>query len=457
MSTVQSKSAHSHPFVEKPNRTILVLSIPLLFSLIAEPLTGLVDTAFVASLGAEALAALGVGTAALSSIFWIFNFLGIGTQTEIAQALGRGQPQRAQQFAGLALLLSAGLGLLMIGIGWFLTPALAAALGADGAVQLSAVDYMQVRLFGAPAVLVLLASFGVLRGLQDMRTPLWIAVSLNAVNIVLDSLFILGAGPLPALGIAGAALASVIAQWFGALWAAAVVIRRMGWPQQIELAETRQLLKVGGDLFIRTGLLNFYLLLTTRAATQIGVESGAAHQAIRQVWLFMALALDALALTAQSLVGFFLGSDWVAQARRVAKISCAWGLGLGVLLALGMFLGQGVVVRWLVPETAVSVFISAWFLAAVVQPVNALAFVTDGVHWGTGDFRYLRNGMLAATFTSALLLWLVGVSGSQSLALIWLVTAVWIILRAAFGMLRIWPGIGRAPLTIGRSPLAVNT
>lgn len=428
-----------------PHRTLLGLSVPVLFSLVAEPLTGLVDTAFVAQLGSVALAALGVGTAALSSIFWIFNFLGIGTQTAVAQAEGRGALNQAMRVNGLALLLSVAFGLAMILIGWPAAPLIASLLGASGSVQDQAVLYMQIRLFGTPAILATLAAFGALRGLQDMRTPLWIAVCINALNIALDALLIPGWGAVPALGIAGAAGASVVAQWLGAAWAVTAVIRRLGWPRQLRFSEARQLLRVGGDLFIRTGLLTLFLLLTTRVATRIGADSGAAHQAIRQVWTFTALGLDALALTAQSLVGYFIGSEWVAQARHVARVGCQWGLVLGMLLGLGMWLGQDAVIGLLVPAAAVSVFIPAWIASAVVQPINALAFVTDGLHWGTGDFRYLRNVVFIASGVGAFGLLLIDESAPHALTWAWVVTGVWTSLRALGGVLRIWPGIGQSP------------
>ncbi len=446
--TIQtSVSPQEHPFVKKPHRTLLALAVPVLFSLIAEPLTGLIDTAFVARLGAESLAALGVGTAALSSVFWIFNFLGIGTQTEVAQAIGQQKRERATQFAGLALSLSAVLGVVMILVGWLAASWLATMLGATAVVHRAAVEYMQIRLFGAPAVLALLTAFGALRGMQDMRTPLWIAVSINVLNIALDALLIVGFGAIPALGIAGAAWASVIAQWLGAIWAVAAVVGHLGWSRQLPVGEIGRLLKVGGDLFIRTGLLTLFLLLTTRAATQSGAVAGAAHQAIRQVWIFTALGLDALAITAQSLVGFFMGTKWIAQARRVAQVACVWAVGLGAVLGLGMWLGQGVVITFLVPVTAVSIFSFPWLMAAIVQPINALAFVTDGIHWGTADFRYLRNGMFLATLIGAIGIWFIDTNSPQALIWIWTVTAVWIIIRAVIGVIRIWPGVGDSPLS----------
>lgn len=435
-----------HPFVTRPNRTLLGLAVPVFFSLIAEPLTGLVDTAFVARLGAAPLAALGVGTAALSSIFWIFNFLAIGTQTNVAQALGQDNEARATRVTSLALLLSVAAGLLLIILGWLLATPVAALLGAQGVMQEQAAQYMRVRLFGAPGMLALLTAFGALRGLQDMRSPLWIAFAINALNITLDALIILGPGPFPAWGIAGAAGASALAQTLGAIWAVAIVLRTMGWSAELRLGEARQLLQIGGDLFVRTGLLTLFLLLATRVATQAGAESGAAHQAIRQFWTFTALGLDALAITAQSLVGYFTGGGWRAEARRVALYSCAWGLALGILLGAGMWLGRQPIAALLVPPAAAAVFFAPWLIASLVQPVNSLAFVTDGIHWGTGDFAYLRNAVLAATLAGGLGLWLVDPASPQALLWVWAATVVWILIRAALGVLRIWPGIGGAPL-----------
>ena len=438
----------THPFTKAPHRTVLALSVPVFFSLIAEPLTGLVDTAFVAQLGVVPLAALGVGTAALSSVLWVFNFLGIGTQTEVAQAAGRNNLERAGRITGLALLLSAGAGLILLIVGYGLAPPVARLLGATAELEIDAVLYMRIRLWGAPAVLLFLAAAGALRGLQDMHTPLWIAIGVNAINIGLDALLIFGFGPIPALGIAGAALASVLAQWIGALWATAVIVRRLGWPQQLKWGEAWQLIQIGGDLFVRTGMLMLFMLLTTRIATLISAESGAAHQAIRQVWLFTALGLDALAITAQSLVGYFVGAQQMGAAKRVAWVTSLWGFVLGVLLGLGMWLGEGWAIRLLIPAAAVALFQPAWIVAVLVQPINALAFVTDGIHWGTRDFRFLRNVMMIASITAGGALLLLDESQAGALTWVWIITGGWITMRAALGLLRVWPGIGRAPLQL---------
>lgn len=417
----------------------------MLLSLVAEPLTGLADTAFVARLGAEPLAALGVGTIVLSSVFWIWNFLGIGTQTEVAQAEGAGDAARSREVCGLALGLAASIGLAMIVVGFPLIGPVAAAMGAGGAVHAGAATYLRWRLVGAPAVILTTVGFGALRGLQEMRVPLAIAVVVNLLNVGLDALLIFGFGPLPPLGIAGAAAATTASQWAGAIATLVMVRRRLPWPASLRWADAGRLLVVGRDLFIRTGLLTTFLLLQTRAATRGGAEAGAAHQAIRQVWVFTALLLDAWAATAQSLVGYFMGAARMAVARRVAAVACGWSLATGSLLAAAMILLARPVATLFVPPAAHGVFHLAWAIAAVTQPLSALSFATDGIHWGTRDYGYLRNAMLVATAAGAGGLALVAGHADQPLTAIWVVTGVWIAIRAVLGVARIWPALGASP------------
>ena len=184
--------------------------------------------------------------------------------------------------------MSIAIGVLLMALGLMAVPYVSTLMGAEGTVHDYSSQYIRVRLFGAPAILVSLAAFGVLRGLQDMRTPFWVAVSINILNIILDPLLIFGYGPFPQLGIFGAGLASSISQWIGAVWALVVVLRRLGIPGHIRMEDMTKLFQVGRDLFIRTGLLTAFFIFTTRAATRIGADAGAANQAIRQVWMFTA-------------------------------------------------------------------------------------------------------------------------------------------------------------------------
>lgn len=438
-------TARNNSFLLRPNRTILFLSLPILFSLIAEPVTGLIDTGFVAQLGKVPLAALGVGIGVLSSIFWIFGFLGIATQTEVAQAFGRGDIEGAVKAVSLALILGLILSLLL---SVALLPGakfVSRMLGGEGEILTLATDYIQLRLVGAPAVIVTIVGFGALRGIQDMKTPLWIALAINITNILLDTVLIFGWSFIPALGVGGAALASSLSQWLGAAWMIVVVRRRLGLTLAVKLREGIGFLRVGRDLFIRTGSLTLFMLVATRVATQMGAEAGAAHQVIRQVWFFTALVLEAFATTAQSLIGYFFGSGHMREAKRVAFVTTVWSLGTGIVLAIVMLLSTPFVTRILVPTDTISVFVGAWIVSALSQPLNALAFITDGIHWGTSDYGFLRNAMLMATVCGLIGLQQIAAGASANFTGVWIVTVAWIGIRALWGILRVFPGFGNSP------------
>ncbi|BCS86987.1 MATE family efflux transporter [Pseudodesulfovibrio sediminis] len=448
MSDTHTSSSARHSYIDKPNRTLITLTIPVLFSLVAEPLTGLADTAFVARMpGSEPVAALGIGTVAFSSMFWAFTFLGIGTQTAVAQDSGGGDRSHSVKVLSVACLLAAVIGLmLMLGAMWFLEP-IAGIFGAMGQVNDLACDYMTYRLMGAPAVLISLACFGGLRGVQDMRTPLYVAVGINLINLPLDWLLIFGIGPIAPMGVAGAAIASTVSQWIGAIWCLLAVKSSIGLTWDMKGAGVSKLMKVGGDLFVRTGAVLIYLALCTRVANRFGADEGAAFQAIRQFFTFSALFLDAFAITGQSLVGFFLGSNDRFQAKRVAKSVCLWSFGTGVAMCVLMLLGQEGVAWLLVPPAAYGVFAPGWIVVALTQPIGSLSFATDGIHWGAGDFRYLRNSMIIAVAVSCVcILAIKAIHPDHVLVYIWLTTALWTFIRAGFGFVRIWPGIGKAPL-----------
>ncbi len=443
----------SDSFKSNPHGTLLALAVPVLGSLIAEPLTGLVDTGFVAKLGSEPLAALGVGTLLMSTLFWVFGFLGIATQTEIGALWGRRRRDgdavaEAARWSAAVILLAAGIGAGVMLIGWPSIPGGVRAMGAEGRVADLAVEYTRIRLFGAPAVLITFAAFGALRGIQQMRAPLRVAVAVNALNIVLDYFLIFGVGPLNPMGVGGAALASSISQWIGALWAAGAAWRALGRPKAMDWSRAPRLFSDGWDLFLRAALLNAFLVLTTRTATRIGAEAGAVHQVIRSVWTFTALFLDAFALAGQSLVAYFMGSGDIAAARRAAKVVCLWSFGAGAALGLGMFLAQPAMERVYVPVEALALFAVPWRICALSQPLNGLSFGTDGIHWGAGDFRYLRNAVFAAGAVGAAALMLVDIESPQALNRTWLAAAAWIGVRAALGILRVWPGVGAAPLQL---------
>ena len=440
---------------------MIALGLPILGSLLAEPLTGLVDTAFVARLGAEPLAALGVGTMVLSAIFWALSFLGVATQTLVAGLMatsvrhhgGNGAASR-MCFVAVLVALVAGTAIAAVGVPFAVQ--VAGAMGASGVVQDLSVDYLRWRLAGAPAMLVAFAALGALRGVHDMVTPLRVAVGLNALNLILDPILIFGWGVVPAMGVVGAALASTASQWAGALWAVWAAFSRLGRPDGFDWNHAKSLLSAGTNLVARAVSLNVFLLLGTRKATLIGASAGAVHQVVRSVWFFDALFLDSFAILAQSLVAHFLGRSELSNARRVARVALRWSFGCGVALAVIMLLAAPVVRRIWIPAEAVGLFASPWTIAALSQPISGITFGSDGVHFGSGDFRFLRNVVLTALVAGgALVIW-ADPARPWALDAVWWAFAVWTSIRAAAGVLRIWPGSRTAPLGAVGEPRGVG-
>jgi MATE family multidrug resistance protein len=163
------------------------------------------------------------------------------------------------------------------------------------------------------------------------------------------------------------------------------------------------------------------------------------------MYVFTSLALDAFASTVQSLVGYFIGRGSITWARRVVRSGALWSLGTGAALGLAMWLGKDAVIDLLVPAASVAVFLPAWGVSALAQPLGGLAFLTDGAHWGIGDYKFLRNAMIAATVAGMAGIWLVESRHWGSFLWIWIVTGIWVTVRAALGILRVWPGIGGGP------------
>ncbi|MGB1251364.1 MAG: MATE family efflux transporter [Candidatus Promineifilaceae bacterium] len=447
-----SKNSAETDFVRNPHRTILSLSIPVLFAMIAEPLTGLADTFFVKELGESAQAALGIGTVALSSSFWVFSFLGVGTQTEVAQAIGKNDSQRTRQIVSISLALAVAISLIVIVLMNVFAPSIARALGATDVSIVEAVAYVRARMIGAPAVLMMMVIMGALRGKQQMQTTLYLAVGINIMNVLLDRPLIFGWGVIPAFGVAGAGVASSMSQWLGVIAGLFVIRRQVGFSRDIRWRDARKLLVVGSDLFVRTGTLSLYLMFATRIANQAGEAAGAAHQAIRQISFFAALFLDAFAVTAQSLIGYFVGAgDW-KTAKDVARVCIGWAIGTGVALSAVFLASQTWVAHAFVTPSAHPEFYSAWGIATIGLGVSAIAFLTDGVHWGTGDYRFLRNVMLISSVIAGSMLLLINRTALADNALfwIWAFTMLWSTVRAILGLLRVWPGIWNSPFVTNK-------
>jgi putative MATE family efflux protein len=378
------------------DREIGALAFPALGALAADPLVSMVDTAFVGRLGTIPLGALGVNAALFTLAFVVFNFVAYGTTPRVARAMGRGDAEGAGQVAVQALVLAAVAGVgamivLLAGADLLLTM-----MGATGELRDPARAYLRIRALAGPAVLVIMAGHGIFRGFQDTRTPMIVTLGLNVVNLVLDPILIFGLG----WGIEGAAWATVVAQWVGALWFLALLAgpRRALLGTSLRLprpAELLPFLRVGGELVLRTFALIGTLTVAAAVATRLGPAQVAGHQVAIQLWLLLALVVDAVAVAAQALVARYRGEGDPGVLRQVTNRLLAWGAATGVVLAL-LFLGLA---PWLPriftddPDTLTQVGRIMLFVVWM-QPLNALVFVWDGIYMGLEAFRFLAAQML---------------------------------------------------------------
>ncbi len=400
---------------------ILALALPALGALAADPLVSLVDTAFVGRLGATPLAALGVNTSLFSLVFVVFNFLAYGTTPMVGRALGRGDRREAGRVVVQALTLAVVAGVLSLSFLQLAAVPLLHAMGARGALLGPALTYLRIRALAGPALLVIEAGNGAFRGFLDTRTPLAITVGLNLVNLVLDPLFIFAFG----WGLTGAAVATLLAQWLGAGGFLLALTSRRGsglrlLPARVPRpAELLPFLRIGGQMLLRTGSLVGSQALATAVAARIGVSQVAAHQVAAQLWTFLALTVDALAVAGQGLVATYRGEERAADARTVADRLLLLGLGVGVVLAAGFWLLEPWLPRLFTSDPGVLTRVRAIYpFVAWMQPLNAVVFVWDGIFMGAEAFGFLAGAMLLSAGAAATVLLLVVPLG-------WGLTGVW--------------------------------
>jgi MATE family, multidrug efflux pump len=364
------------------HRAILRLAIPALGTLAIDPLLTLVDTAFVARLGIDELAALGVVTALFGFIFFGFNFLAYATTPLVAQALGKNDKELARRWVGDALILAVGLGVVAFVVVEALAPWLVHLMGATETVAIPAISYLRIRAIAAPAVLLVTAGHGAFRGHQDTRTPLKVALGVNGINLVLDPILMFGFG----WGIEGAAIATVIAQMIGAIWFVGLLAARhmTERPESLKRAIPTILDLAGKGLIVslRTAFLLFGLTFAAATATRLGPEQIAAHQVVMQVWLLAAMISDAFAIAAQAMVGEAAGTGSRQSLDSLDRRLVAWGAITGVILLLLMMLASRGVGLLVDDAATAELTRSAVVIAGWMMPVASLVFVADGIFFG---------------------------------------------------------------------------
>jgi putative MATE family efflux protein len=375
-------------------KQIARLALPALVILAAEPIYVLIDTAVVGHLGSTPLAALSVGGGVLSLIAWLGTVLAYGTTGRSARQFGAGNRAAAVREGVQASWLALAAGVFTAVVAQFGAGPLAHLLagGADPAVAEGAAQWMRVAALGAPGLMLATAGNGWLRGIQDTRRPLSYVVGAFALSAILCPIFVYPLG----LGLVGSAAANVVAQTVaGLMFVRALVAERVDLRPHPRLMG--QQLVVARDLILRGLAFQACFLSATAVVARFGTTALAAHQIALQLWLFCALALDAVAIAAQSLVGAELGAGRSTTARdlgrRIAVIGGVCGAALGVVILAGAL----VIPSWFTKDPAVhaqAMIAWPWFVA--MQPLGGIVFALDGVLIGAGDVRYMRNLTLVA-------------------------------------------------------------
>ncbi len=412
------------------DREILRLALPALGALMAEPLYVMADTAVVGRIGTVSLAGLAVASAALMVGYNVCIFLAYGSTAAVARLTGAGRRADAAHQAVQGLWLALILGVVMAVAGTLVATPLLRMLGAGGPVLAEATTYFRISLLGAPGMLLMLAGVGYLRGTKDTLRPLWVGVGTAVVNLAIELVLIYGFG----FGIGASAAATVVAQWLGAACYLAWIGVEAGH-HRVDLRPDRRaiarLVVVGADLLVRTLSLVGTFTLATAVAARTGTADLAAHQVAFQAWFLLAMAMDALAIAAQAMVGNLLGADRADEARLVGNRVIAWsiglGTGLGVLLAgslaAGSAAGGDAIPGLFSTDPAVVALVGFLLLhVAAMAPLSGLAFALDGILIGAGDQRFLARamGVSFAVFVAAALL------GRQAgLGIGWLWAAIW--------------------------------
>lgn len=404
------------------DRQILRLALPALGALVAQPLFLLIDAAVVGTLGTDVLAGLGAATTVFATAIGLCVFLAYATTASVARLLGAGDRSGAlsQGIDGMAL--GMGLGVpLGIAVAVFAEP-LARALGTSDDVTPYAVSYLRVIALAFPAVLGVLAGVGVLRGLQDTRATLYVTLAQVAANLALCLLFVLVLG----WGIAGSAWATGIAELIGlAAYVGIILARARAERSRLRPSGTGVLRSArdGVPLFIRTLALRIVFVLAAAVAARLGDEELAAYHVTATVFFALALALDALAIAGQALLGKSLGAGDVALSRATTRRLLWWSVWLGLLLALLVVGLRSWMPEWFSDDpTVLTLMAGALLVVALLQPLAGVVFALDGVLIGAGDTRWLA--------------W------AQSAMLLAFLPAAWLVLDRDLGLVGLWWALG---------------
>ena len=410
------------PVAPATGRRIAGLAFPALGVLAAEPIYLLFDLAVVGRLGAISLAGLAIGGLILSTLSSQMTFLSYGTTARSARFFGAGDREAAVGEGVQATWLAVGLGTLIVVAVQATAVPLVSALSAGGGIADAALPWVRIAIFGVPAILISAAGNGWMRGVQDTARPLRYVVTGFAVSAVLCPLLVYGWLGMPRLELVGSAVANLIGQWLAALmFCRALLVERV--PLRIQPTVLRAQVVMGRDLLLRTLAFQACFVSAGAVAARFGAAAVAAHQVVLQLWSFLALVLDSLAIAAQSLVGAALGAGDLVHAKSVAWRVTIFSAVASAVLAGVFAVGASVFPSVFTDDRSVldAIGVPWWFMVAQL-PVAGIVFALDGVLLGAGDAKFMRNATLVS-------------------ALVGFLPLIWLSLIFGWGLLGIWSGL----------------
>lgn len=440
--------------VHSLDRRIARLAIPALGSIAAEPLYNLADTAIVGHLGRQPLDSLAIAASALAIVAWVSIFLSTATTSAVARLTAAGDATAAGRSVGAAYAVAAIWGVIIAAAVVIAAPWATALLGARGAVAAGAVGYLRASAAGLPFLYFSYAGNGHMIGMADTRTPLRIAVSANAANVLGESVLVFGLHA----GLPGSAWGTVMAQALAAAWYAFASWRRAELrPARPGRAEIGSLLADGHRLSVRTVALGVVPLATTAAVARLGPVTLAGHQIAYRIWYMLSLSLDAIAVPAQVFVSAAIGAGDPEAARRTGRRTLWLGLlagsAFGALTAALALVAPGLFTTDSGVRHAAVVGLVA---SAATQPLAGLAFVLDGLVLGLADYAAMRRAMILAIVAFAPMALLTARFHWLGLPGIWAALGMWLAARSAL-LGRRWHAYARgcpAAVLIAAEPTA---
>nr|WP_245722201.1 MATE family efflux transporter [Nocardia crassostreae] len=403
-------------------RRILGIAVPTLGVLVAEPIYLLFDMAVVGRLGALALAGLAVGGLILAQISSQLTFLSYGTTARSSRRHGAGDEPGAVEEGVQASWLAAAVGLVILVVLQLLAAPVTSVIAGGGDIADEALPWLRIALFGVPLILLSMAGNGWMRGVQQTRRPLLYVVAGLVVSAILCPVLVHGLLGAPRWELAGSAVANVVGQLVsGGLFVRALFHAKVPLRPRFDIMRAQ--LVLGRDLIVRSLAFQACFVSAAAVASRFGAASVAAHQLVLQLWTFLALALDSLAIAAQTLVGAALGAGNARGAKGLARRITGWSTAFAMVLAVAFAAGYSVIPRLFNDDPSVleRTHVVWWFFVGLI-PIAGVVFALDGVLLGAGDAAFLRN----ATLGSALLGFL---------------PAIWLSLAYDWGIAGIWSGL----------------